>query len=543
MRKKFVSFFVILILISTVVLPLSGKMIELKNDFKYKNLIEFTDKNLIYKEYYPGVYFDLNICYYYPDQVIIGFEKSFDVSSISEIDGYPIIDCIDHLNAVLVEIKDVDLELFINQINCRENIRYAELNLVTFGCDIIPDDEYWNEQWGHVMINCPYAWDITTGKDVNVAVLDTGIDSDHEDFCSDKIPYGWNAFNETIWTEDDHGHGTRCSGIIGACFNNGVGIAGVAPDCKIIPIKVLDENNTGSIWTISKGIIFATYYGHARIISMSFVSPYSYLLEDACRITYEMGSVLVAASGNSYENEIYYPAKFPTVIAVGAIDENKEKCDFSNYGPELDFVAPGINIITTSFNNTYSYFTGTSASTAYVSGIIALLYEVYPFKSPEYYKNKLICSIQDLPPEGWDEKTGYGLIYFDNLSPTEPIITGVINGKVGTPYPYIFNSTDPEGEDVSYYIKWGDGKITDWTAYQSSGTKYFENHTWAKKGNYTIKVKAKDINGSESNWAYHVVTMPRDKLYNFNLLEWLFECFPNVFPILRYIYRDTVIRG
>ena len=137
--------------------------------------------------------------------------------------------------------------------------------------------------------------------------------------------------------------------------------------------------------------------------------------------------------------------------------------------------------------------------------------------------------------------SGGGTAYEDiitptNLPPGAPDIDGPTNGAAGTSYPYTFTSTDPEDEDVSYYIEWGDGSTTDWTAFQASGTSYSGSHTWSTEGTYTITAKAKDANG-EGPEGTLTVTMPRNKAFNFNfnLLELLFESFPHAFPIIRIL--------
>ena len=126
----------------------------------------------------------------------------------------------------------------------------------------------------------------------------------------------------------------------------------------------------------------------------------------------------------------------------------------------------------------------------------------------------------------------------ENQPPSAPIIDGPANGKVSTAYPYTFISNDPEGDQISYYIEWGDGKTTDWTAFRPSGPPgYSESHSWNIKGTYTIQAKAKDIYGAESDWGTLTVTMP----YSYNpirqFFDWLFQRFPNAFPILRYLMR------
>ena len=122
--------------------------------------------------------------------------------------------------------------------------------------------------------------------------------------------------------------------------------------------------------------------------------------------------------------------------------------------------------------------------------------------------------------------------------PNKPTITGSNSGSAGTPYTYTFTSTDPDGDQVSYYIEWGDGDTTTWTAFQASGPPgYNESHTWGAQGTYNITAKAKDTYGAESDWETFELTMPINKPFhfNFNLLEWLFERFPNAFPILRHM--------
>ena len=124
----------------------------------------------------------------------------------------------------------------------------------------------------------------------------------------------------------------------------------------------------------------------------------------------------------------------------------------------------------------------------------------------------------------------------NNYAPDEPSITGETNGKKKTKYEYTFNSVDPESDDVKYLIDWGDDK-TEWTDFHASGMDVKIKHTWSKKGNYTIKARAKDVNGLWSDWEKLQVSMPKNKvhIFNFPLLDWLFNRFPNAFPVLRYL--------
>jgi len=125
----------------------------------------------------------------------------------------------------------------------------------------------------------------------------------------------------------------------------------------------------------------------------------------------------------------------------------------------------------------------------------------------------------------------------ENEPPNAPTIEGETSGKPGTSYPYTFTSTDPDGDQVSYYIKWDDGSITDWTAFQASGPPgYSESHTWDDQGTYNITAKAKDTYGVESDWATLEVTMPRNRAVNTPFLKFL-QNHLHMFPILRLLIQ------
>jgi len=125
----------------------------------------------------------------------------------------------------------------------------------------------------------------------------------------------------------------------------------------------------------------------------------------------------------------------------------------------------------------------------------------------------------------------------DNTQPNKPTIDGETAGKKGVEYEYNFTATDPDGFDISYFVDWGDNTTSDWTEYVASGTEVKLKHTWDKKGDYTIRCKVRDLAYNESDWGILEISMPKNKAinFNFNLLEWLFERFPNAFPILRYL--------
>jgi len=223
--------------------------------------------------------------------------------------------------------------------------------------------------WGLMHANIPLYHDNgIMGQGVTVAVLDTGI-SHHTDLDGNVTHTLDSVSSDGI---DRQGHGTHVSGIIGA-IKNGAGIVGVAPSCKLISVKVLGDNGHGGYASIEEGIQKAMDSG-AHIINMSLgasVTPPE-SLHNKIKEASQRGIIIVAAAGND-SGEVNYPAKYPEVIAVGAIDENGNLAEFSSHGPEISVVAPGVNIYSTYLNNQFAVLRGTSQASPFIAGICALL--------------------------------------------------------------------------------------------------------------------------------------------------------------------------
>ena len=172
------------------------------------------------------------------------------------------------------------------------------------------------------------------------------------------------------------------------------------------------------------------------------------------------------------------------------------------------------------------------------TGILYLsAYTIAPIKEGALYTCNTVTGVATKVGtfQGAAEITGFAISYnYSNQPPDTPIIDGPTSGKAGTEYEYTFSATDPNDHDVKYYVDWDDG-TTEETTFHGSGEIVTLNHTWNKQRTYIIKAKAEDIFGESSNWSEFEVTMPRNKAFNFNLLEWLFERFPNAFPILKQL--------
>jgi subtilisin family serine protease len=357
-----------------------------------------------------------------------------------------------------------------------KDVTFVEYDWVTMrGYTLTPNDTHWGNQWNMVQINMEEAWDIGTGQsNVVIAILDSGVDLGHPDLAftatADHFNGQENANGDpTPYDASPQGnHGTSVAGIAAARLNNGQGVAGVAGGCRILPAMIGGSSPVTS-W-LTAAITWATNHG-ANVISMSLSVPPDASLHNAIQNAENAGLVLVAAAGNDNANAVGFPAAYPEVIAVGATDQNDERkrpaspdgeCWWgSNWGPELEVMAPGVLIWTTDrtgadgYNqngnavtltsadapclgtggtltypttgdgagNYNSKFNGTSAATPQVAGLAALLTSKYPTLTGQQVRD-IICTTCEKTNPGtypyandpahpsgtWHQEMGYGRI-------------------------------------------------------------------------------------------------------------------------------------
>ena len=283
----------------------------------------------------------------------------------------------------------------------------------------IPNDPYLGNLWGFTNIRAPQAWDATTGDTVTVAVVDTGVNYNHEDLTG-KVIKGYDYSNNDADPRDDNGHGTHVSGTIAATANNGKGVVGISWGAKILAVKVLNRKGSGTDVSVSNGIRYAADNG-AKIISLSLGGAgTSSTLSDAILYAQNKGCLVIAAAGNDGANTVSYPAGDLNVIGVAASTTNDQRASYSNYGWNIDVAAPGGNndgtashniISCYNTNNTsYVWMAGTSMATPHVSGLAALILSRYPDRNNNQLARTIFETADDLGSAGRDDYFGYGRI-------------------------------------------------------------------------------------------------------------------------------------
>ncbi|NER50040.1 MAG: peptidase S8 [Symploca sp. SIO1A3] len=244
-----------------------------------------------------------------------------------------------------------------------------------------PNDPYYNKQWNLHNINIESAWDETQGSGVTVAVIDSGV-SNVPDLRNTKFVKGYDFVNDQVDASDDHGHGTHVAGTIAQSTNNGYGVAGVAYEASLMPLKVLGAGGGGTVADIAEAIRFAADNG-ADVINLSLGGAgESKVMAEAIDYAYQKGVVIIAAAGNANQNSASYPARYPHVIGVSAIDAVGEKAPYSNFGAGVDISAPGGSEAGKILQNTinpktgesvFAGYQGTSMAAPHVAGVAALI--------------------------------------------------------------------------------------------------------------------------------------------------------------------------
>lgn len=329
------------------------------------------------------------------------------------------------------------------------DIAYAEPDYLARPA-LVPDDPLYGEQWWATAAQLEQAWEQTTGAlTVTIATIDSGLDAAHPDFQNrlwvnggeiadngedddnngfvDDI-HGWNFLNGTASLIDENGHGTEVAGVLSATGNNGQGIAGTCWSCRMMVVKVMQPTGIVNYSHMAQGILYAAQKG-AHVIN---ISAGGYADSQTLRAAIEEAAqtaVVVAGAGNDDRADAFYPAAYPQVLAVAAVDESLAKSTFSNHGLWVDLAAPGVDIRTTTAGGTWGEASGTSVAAPLVSGIAGLVKTLNPTWSPTQIRAHLR---QTAAPA--DDGLGAGIVdaakAAENAQPALTIESYALNGEI-----------------------------------------------------------------------------------------------------------------
>jgi len=313
------------------------------------------------------------------------------------------------IRAVVADIPFSTLHSFASRIETADFVSYIQPNM-RYEVDSVPNDPEWPKQWGPAKIEADYAWNTTTGdSSVLVAIIDTGIDWNHPDLAANYVPLGYDWVNDDADPMDDNGHGTHVAGIIAAVINNGIGVAGLA-QVKIMAEKGFDSGGSGNTDDLAKAIADVVDNG-ANIISCSWGGyTEDALLHQALKYAYDHGVLIVAAAGNDATSMKHYPSAYDEVVAVSATNEYDKPAWFSNYGDSIDLAAPGVEILSTVWDDSYEYKSGTSMACPHVSGVAALIWSQFPSMTRDQVQAQLQYTAEDLGNPSFDVYYGFGRV-------------------------------------------------------------------------------------------------------------------------------------
>jgi len=476
---------------------------------------------------------------YVPGQIIVKFSPGVSEAAIAQVNeknqakvaytsrfaGF----------RVLAFPETIPPQAMVNIYAKNPNVEYAELNYIAsaFG---VPNDLYYGYQWHldngtYGGIGMEEAWPLSKGAGVTVAVVDTGVRDGGPDGIATVIR-GRDFVNSDDDPTDDEGHGTHVAGTIAQRTNNATGVAGVAPDCSILAVKVLGADGSGTYAWIADGIHYAADHG-AKVINMSLGgSSGAAVLEEAVEYAYNKGVTIVCASGNNGWPIVSYPAAYDAYcIAVGATRYDEAVTGYSNGGTALDLTAPGGDVTVDQNGDGYGdgvlqetfdgggwgywFYQGTSMASPHVAGVAALLISQGTYTTPDQVRNRLQSTAKDKGPTGWDSSYGWGIVNAaaalgSSTPPPAPTLSSIAvtpasaTVDIGGTQQYTAVGTYSNGdpEDITSSVTWRSSK-TRVATIDSSGLA-----TGAKRGTTTITATLDGITSNQATLTVSAAAAP-----------------------------------
>jgi len=299
----------------------------------------------------------------------------------------------------------------VEKLSRHPNIKFAELDR-RVAVEASSNDPYFGSEYHLPLVGATTAWDTTQGAGVTIAILDSGVDTTHPDLVANLLP-GYNANDRTTNVADICGHGTAVAGVAAGTTNNGIGVAGVAGQARILPVQIAHINPTdgkcyGYYSTIADGIIYAADNG-ARVANVSYGGlPSSSSVVSAAKYMQSKGGVVVISAGNSGIDEGYTPTT--SMVVVSATNRYDTRTSWSSFGSYVTLAAPGEGIYTTSQGSQYGAWNGTSFSSPLTAGVAALMMAANPALPGSEVERLLYATAKDIGTAGRDTYYGYGRV-------------------------------------------------------------------------------------------------------------------------------------
>ena len=319
--------------------------------------------------------------------------------------GAEVVGEIGAIGVKLVNVPDQAAHPLMKALANTPHINFVEED-AAIALEATPNDPSFVNQWHHTTIQSEQAWDNNHGDNITIAILDTGIDPDHPDLAS-KLRHGWNAVSQNSDWHDIHGHGTQVAGSAAAIANNSIGVAGVAWNADILPVRVTNNADTGTAYVsdIARGLTWAADQG-ADVANISYGVSSSDTISSAAGYLQSKGGVAVVSAGN--EGTDYGIEDKHTMITVSATNNSDAMASWSNFGNNIDIAAPGTNILTTANGGGYGAVAGTSFSSPITAGVVALIKSTNPTLIVQQVEEILESTADDRGTTGWDIYYGHG---------------------------------------------------------------------------------------------------------------------------------------
>jgi subtilisin family serine protease len=326
-------------------------------------------------------------------------EEMFASEGASPVEEIP------QIRARVIRVPEAAVEHVREALSHRHEVESVERNLRVEPALTANDPLF---QWHLNKISAPAAWDLSSGSTQDaIAILDSGVDPSHPDLAA-KLLAGWNFYDNNADWSDVYGHGTKVAGAAAAISNNGIGVAGIAWQNPILPVRVSDPAGYAYLSTIAHGLTWAVDHG-ARVMNVSFGSiAASSTIRSAAQYVHDHGGLVVAAAGNCACDDA--TPENPYVLSVAATDPNDQLASFSSRGTYVDLAAPGTGIWTTTNGGGYTGVAGTSFSSPITAGVVALMWSVNPGLTPDEIVMLLEQTSVDLGSAGYDTSFGFGRI-------------------------------------------------------------------------------------------------------------------------------------